>query len=110
MAACIRLVCNHCSNAIEAWDDGNPYYFDAEGKKQYAWHPDPKRELCTGNESLRLCLECGEQTMIDAKVRGGRCGACRSKAVVHLFDLAGKRCPACKLGTFAVDPNFTCVS
>ena len=42
MAQGIRLVCENCGKSIEAWDDGNPYYLDRRGKKQYAWHPDPK--------------------------------------------------------------------
>ena len=67
MAECIRFVCESCSNAVEAWDDGNPYYYDRRGKKKYAYHPDPKRERCVGNDSPRLCLECGAQTMVDSK-------------------------------------------
>jgi hypothetical protein len=32
-------------------------------KKEYAYHPDPERERGIGNDSPRLCLECGAQTM-----------------------------------------------
>lgn len=32
MAQCIRFACDNYNNAIEAWDDGNPYYFDRRGK------------------------------------------------------------------------------
>ena len=41
-----RFVCNSCDHAIEAWDDGNPYYFESvitktgvTQKKKYAYHP-----------------------------------------------------------------------
>jgi len=56
MAQGIRLVCENCSKAIEAWDDGNPYYLDRRGRKKYAYHPDPKRERCTGNVSRIFVL------------------------------------------------------
>jgi hypothetical protein len=110
MAQGIRLVCENCSNAIEAWDDGNPYYLDRRGKKRYAWHPDPAFARCIGNDSPHLCLERGERTMIDSKAPGVACVQCGSKNIVHLFDLAGHRCPACRLGVFARDPHFFCVS
>ena len=46
MAQCIRFACDNCSNDVEAWDDGNPYYFDRRGVKKYAYHPDPNFERC----------------------------------------------------------------
>ena len=110
MAECIRFVCESCSNAVEAWDDGNPYYYDRRGKKKYAYHPDPKRERCVGNDSPRLCLECGAQTMVDSKTPVAHCATCSSDKIVDLFKLAGHQCPACKLGVFTRDPDFFCVS
>ena len=110
MAQGIRFLCENCSMNIEAWDDGNPYFFDAEGKKQYAYHPDPDFERCVGNDSPHLCLDCGEHAMVDSKTPDARCGECGSTNIMHLSDLAGHRCPACKLGVFAQDPNYFCVS
>jgi DNA-directed RNA polymerase subunit RPC12/RpoP len=110
VAQCTRFACENCSNAVEAWDDGNPYYFDRRGKKKYAYHPDPKRERCVGNDSPRLCLECGAQTMVDSKAPVAHCATCSSDKIVDLFKLAGHQCPACKLGVFTRDPDFFCVS
>ncbi len=42
MAEGFRFVCDSCDRTIEAWSDGNPYYFDDDGKKQYAYHPEPR--------------------------------------------------------------------
>ena len=30
---------------IEAWSDGNPYYIDDAGDKQYAYHPDHEKRI-----------------------------------------------------------------
>jgi hypothetical protein len=110
MAQCIRFACENCGSAVDAWDDGNLYYFDRRGKKKYAHHPDPKRERCVGNGSPRLCLECGAQTMVDSRAQVAPCATCRSDQIVGLFELAGRRSPACKPGVFTQDPNFFCVS
>ncbi len=48
MATSVDFVCDSCARTIEAWDEGNPYYFDGSGEKHYAYHPDPERGLCTG--------------------------------------------------------------
>ena len=40
MAECRRFVCSGCGRKIDAWSDGNPFYIDETGKKQYAYHPD----------------------------------------------------------------------
>jgi hypothetical protein len=105
MAQCIRFACGHCSNAVEAWDDGNPYYFDRRGKKKYAYHPDPKFERCVGNDSPRLCLECGAQTMVDSKTPVAHCVTCSSDRIVDRFELAGCRCLVCKQGSSSGIPN-----
>ncbi len=39
MAQRFRFVCGKCDHTIEAWDDGNPYYIDDDGKKKYVYHP-----------------------------------------------------------------------
>ena len=110
MAQCIRFVCDNCSNDVEAWDGGNPYYFDPRGMKKYAYHPDPNFARCVGHDSLRLCLECGAQAMVDSRTPLIHCFTCSSDKIVGLFDLAGRRCPACKLGVLTQDPDFFCVS
>jgi predicted Zn-ribbon and HTH transcriptional regulator len=110
MAQGIRLVCEHCSKAIEAWDDGNPYYLDRRGRKKYAYHPDPKRERCTGNDSPHLCLDCGEEFLADSNAPDEHCVKCKSTNIMDTFSLAGHRCPVCKLGVFAQDPGFVCIS
>jgi len=110
MAEGIRLVCENCDNAIEAWDDGNPYYLDRGGKKRYAYHPEPKRALCSGIDSPHLCLDCGEQPPIDSNAPDRHCVKCKSTNVMQTFKLAGHRCPSCKQGVFARDPNFFCIS
>jgi DNA-directed RNA polymerase subunit RPC12/RpoP len=110
MAEGIRLVCDNCSKRVEVWDDGNPYYIDRRGKKRYAYHPDPKRERCIGNDSPHLCLDCGEEFMVDSRMRNEHCARCKSTNIVSTSDLAGHRCPACRVGVFARDPNFLCVS
>jgi hypothetical protein len=110
MAMAIRFVCQHCQNAIQAWDEGNPYYFDSSGKKRYAYHPAPERELCTGVESLHLCLNCGEQFQVDSKAPNQRCLACNSSEIADAFALEGRLCPACRRGTFRRDPNFCAIS
>ena len=38
-----KIVYDHCVSAIEAWDDGNPYFKNQDGEKEYAYH-----ELDTG--------------------------------------------------------------
>ena len=110
MAMCIRLVCQNCAASIEAWDEGNPYYLDKQGQKQYAYHPNPQRELCIGNDSPGICLDCGQQFTNDSREPMTNCVGCQSSNLVDNFALAGRVCPSCKLGVFAADPNFFCIS
>jgi len=110
MAEGIQFVCGHCSDRIEVWSDGNPYFFDATGKKQYAYHPNADFNRCIGNDSPHLCLDCGEDLKVDSRAPTDHCGRCNSKNIVHQFALAGKRCPKCKLGIYATDPNFRVIS
>ena len=48
MAQGFCFVCDKCDHAIVAWDDGNPYYIDDDGKKKYAYHPN--------HELLERCI------------------------------------------------------
>ena len=80
MAMCICWVCNSCSKEIHAWSDGNPYYIDENGEKQYAYHPDHDAlDRCIGNDSPHLCLECGEEFMVDSRAPTEACPKCGAK-------------------------------
>lgn len=50
-------ICENCGKSVEAWDEGNPYFLDQRGKKQYRYHPDRERDLCIGNDSDLICLD-----------------------------------------------------
>jgi DNA-directed RNA polymerase subunit RPC12/RpoP len=110
MAQCFRFVCDRCGDAIESWDEGKPYYVDDRGKKQYAYHPEPERELCVGVESPHLCLDCGDQFDVDSRDPVTTCPACTSPKIIDTFHLGGQTCPACKIGVFRIDPEFFCIS
>lgn len=111
MAMGICLRCDHCNHEILAWTDGNPYYIDETGAKQYAYHPDHEwLALCTGNDSDYVCLACGGTFKADSKRRRYTCPSCRSAEVVTTFGLEGRQCPYCKTGTFHEDPRGHAVS
>jgi DNA-directed RNA polymerase subunit RPC12/RpoP len=110
MAAANQFICNTCNKAIVAWSDSNPYYMDSEGKKHYAYHPDPRVELRIGNDSPHLCLGCGEEFMVDSENPAKACPGCGGKEFVDTFELEGQTCPYCKKGTFEADPGFCCIS
>jgi hypothetical protein len=111
MAEGFRFVCDECAHAIEAWDDGNPYYIDDDGKKQYAYHPSGDRDRCIGNDSPHLCLSCGSEFMVDSN-KGPviACPKCEVNMVVDTMGLGGKSCPYCKKGVFRADPGFHPIS
>ncbi len=101
MAQSNLFICDHCSKSVEAWDEGNPYYFDDRGVKRYAYHPDHEnRARCVGNDSSHLCLKCGEQFLIDSEAPLKRCPACAANSIADAFHLEGKACPFCKTGVF----------
>ena len=108
MAQGVRFVCNSCDHTIEAWDDGNPYYFESvitkagklKQKKKYAYHPSELRELCIGNDTEHLCLSCKKEFMVDSKAPIMTCPKCKSSEIVDTMELAGKSCPYCKEGVF----------
>ena len=111
MAEAVRYVCGSCHTTIEAWSDGNPYYIDDAGATQYAYHPDHERlALCIGNDSPHLCLACGDEFMVDSLAPVEACPKCGAAEIADSFDLGGQRCPYCKAGVFAADPDFDCIS
>ena len=110
MAESLCYICNHCHHAIEAWSDGNPYYIDETGKKQYAYHPDPLFDLCIGNDSPHLCLSCGYGFTVDSQAPITACPECGSNQVADTYQIENRTCPYCKVGKFAADPGFSCIS
>jgi hypothetical protein len=111
MAEGIRFVCGNCQKYIEAWSDGNPYYIDESGKKQYAYHPDHERlDRCIGNDTPYLCMTCGHQYVVDSREPTDCCPKCGSTQTADTFCLNGRECPWCKAGVFVIDPNYYCIS
>jgi len=103
--------CSTCGKSIEAWSDGNPYYIDEFGSKQYAYHPDHDGlAQCIGNDCPYLCLACGEEFMVVSKKPIDQCPVCQSKDISATFALDGKKCPYCQSGDFSVDPNTYMIS
>ena len=111
MAQGFRFVCDTCDHAIVAWDDGNPYYVDDAGKKQYAHHPNHELlERCIGNDAEHLCLSCGKEFMVDSEAPITTCPKCNASEGVRTMQLAGKSCPYCKDGVFGADSGFHVIS
>ena len=111
MAQGIRYVCDTCGASVEAWSDGNPYYIDEQGRKRYAYHPDHERlDRCIGNDSPHLCLTCGKKFMVDSREPTSTCAKCGSVDIAATYELDGRRCPKCRTGKFAVDPDYGCIS
>ena len=105
------FVCGGCGHDIGAWSDGNPYYIDEAGAKQYAYHPDHERLVrCIGNDSPHICLSCGHEFMLDSRAPVSECPKCGASELADTYQLGGQRCPYCKDGVFTVDPNFHAVS
>ena len=111
MAECQQHVCTHCGRAVSAWSDGNPYYLDAAGKKRYAYHPDHEHlALCIGNDEPHRCLNCGAETRVDSRRPRTTCRRCKTGPLANAFDLAGRQCPYCRVGEFALDPTWHIIS
>lgn len=102
--------CSACSREVEAWDEGEPYYFDALGAKRYAFHPDPQRALCTGLDVSGLCLHCGAEIVYDTATPITRCPQCAADKVVEVWKLEGQQCPWCKAGVFHAEGKSLMVS
>lgn len=111
MADAIRYVYNHCQHSIQAWSDGNPYYIDEIGQKQYAYHPDHQGlARCIGNDAPHLCLACGHGFQVDSREPASACPTCGASQFVDTYHLKGCSCPYCRTGQFLADPNFLCIS
>jgi predicted Zn-ribbon and HTH transcriptional regulator len=113
MAEGIQFLCSNCDQTIQAWSDGNMYYFDEKGKKQHVYHPMEMYfiEKCVGNETDFLCLSCGNEFLTDIEiVKVVKCRKCQSTEIAERFELEGKSCPYCKKGHFRRDPNFSAIS
>ena len=107
----LRFVCSSCGHAIEAWSDGNPYFLDKRGQKQYAYHPDHENlSRCIGNDSPHLCLTCGEEFLVDSQDPIIACPQCASSEIVRTFALDGKNCPYCRKGSFIQDQDSHMIS
>ena len=125
MAEGKEFVCSHCRYAIEARDDGNPYFLSDNGKLHFLSHNDGAKRLeeyiqqsegrfLTGQSredflakrvgimSDLLCLDCGSKFRRDLKKQEAVCRRlkCKSKNVVDVCELEGKTCPSCKTGSF----------
>ena len=111
MAQARKFICGSCRRAIVAWSDGNPYYIDDDGRKQYAYHPDHEAlARCIGNDSPHVCLSCGEEFKVDSRARNVACPKCGEDKLVCTYELDGQQCPYCKAGVFAEDSNFFRIS
>ncbi|MBT8395525.1 MAG: hypothetical protein KJN92_01105, partial [Gemmatimonadetes bacterium] len=111
MAEGVRFVCSDCKRTIEAWSDGNPYYFDESGQKKYAYHPDHRNlARCIGNDTPHLCLGCAEGFMVDSRAPVEGCPKCGLTRFVGTFELGGHQCPFCDAGEFYLDPDFHAIS
>lgn len=111
MAESRTFVCNQCNKTIEAWSDGNPYYLDSNGKKHYAYHPDHENlERCIGNDTPHLCLYCGYQFKVDSQNPITECKKCNTSSISDQYQLNGEKCPACKKGTFHLNPERVAIS
>ncbi len=111
MAWGVTNVCGNCGKAVMAWDEGNPYYVQKNGKKKYAYHPNHDLlDKCVGNDAPHLCLACGKEFMVDSRSRRTDCPDCGSSEICWTYRLEGKCCPFCKSGVFAVDPELNAIS
>jgi hypothetical protein len=90
--------------------EGKPYYLNDRGRKKYAYHPQPERDLCIGVESPHLCLHCGKRFDVDSRAPMTVCPACKSSETADTFCLESKACPDCKSGVFHRDPEYYCIS
>jgi len=109
MAEAYKFVCGNCSYSIEAWSDGNPYYIDRNGKKKYLYHPQ-SLDRCIGNDFPHICLSCGFEFNVDSLSPITECPECKGADRVPITSLDEVRCPYCKEGIFAMDPDFYAIS
>ena len=123
MAALTEFTCSHCTFKVEAWDDGNRYLTDSEGKRRFFYHPGDLAEMRAfaekqtqsllteeeytaflkkhlGNEGAYLCMNCGRQTRRDPKRDSMLCSRCAKPKLRVTRNLEGRTCPKCGKGTF----------
>ncbi len=111
MAVAYRFVCDRCSHALVAWEDGNPYYLDDDGAKRYAYHPQHELlDRCIGNDEPHLCVACGDESRVDSRAPIDRCPACRAATLVPSTRVDGCRCPWCGRGRLRVAPGIHAIS
>ena len=130
MALGIEFYCNKCNFSITAWDDGNPYIIYPIRKRNYFYHPSgidsfieklksknlSEKEINNilengvyGNAPDHICLECGKIYKIDPEVDKIECKKCKSKNIIDLVKLKGKKCPFCG-GKFIEDKDNISIS
>ena len=110
MALGQRFVCTSCSRDINVSDAGRPYYVDESGRKVHPPHPSSDLYRCHETDTPMLCLACGAERESDSAAPASQCRSCGSGEIVSTWELGGRRCPYCKRGTFAVDPNSLALS
>jgi len=100
MATQLTFTCNKCGFSVDGWDEGNPYIEHPENRREYIYHPDDDRELCTGNAPDHICMKCGAISKIDPEKDKIICSKCGSSKVEDTYELTGKPCLKCD-GTFS---------
>ena len=105
MSKRLSFFCNECGKVIRFFSDGNPYYFDENGKKRYAHYPDIKKlDQCIGNDLPHICLNCGDRFVLDTmRLPGHYCPKCKTPDVIEVRNLWAETCPFCKTGSFLID-------
>lgn len=110
MAVGYEFKCDACPFAFEAWDDGDPYLIDEEGRKWHVYHPDPDCDLAVGVDLPYLCLDCGSRFKIDSRKPRTTCRRCRRARIVETFEADGRPCPKCKQGVLRKDTDHYSIS
>lgn len=111
MAEGVSFECPKCDFTITSWSDGNPYYIDENGDKQYAYHPDhEKLDRCIGNDADFICLDCARKFRVDSRDPKSSCPACHSNSTVDTWELDGRVCPKCHACKVCKDPDFHAIS
>lgn len=125
--------CDKCGFSVTAWEDGNPYVLDNDGKRNFFYHPGEQGKIDTvilkdcgrvlqgtereeylkgrfGNEGEYLCADCGHVSRIDEKVDEFVCESCGKPKLTDVCRLEGKTCPKCGAGKFRFDPDSVMIS
>ncbi|MBF0234456.1 MAG: hypothetical protein HQK65_15655 [Desulfamplus sp.] len=93
------FTCSHCHKSVSAWSDGNPYYINEQGDKQYAYHPNHDLlSKCIGNDIPHICLGCGHEFNMDSLNPVSQCSRCHCEQLIACFNLEAQTCPYCKQG------------